>query len=120
QMAAHRIKQCLRKSDTVARIGGDEFVVLLESIQAPEHAWTVAEEIRAALDQPFDLLGHIMCLGPSIGVALYPEHGDGEKQLLLRADEAMYCAKRNGGNRIQLAAAPGPCNENTLAELPAA
>lgn len=120
QMAAHRIKQCVRESDTVARIGGDEFVVLLESIQAPEHAWAVAEEIRAALDLPFDLLDREMRVGPSIGLALYPQHGDGEKQLLQRADAAMYYAKRHGGNRIQLALEPSPCNEELFAEPPTA
>ncbi len=103
QLAAQRIRRCLRESDTVARIGGDEFVVLLECIPSPERAWTVAEKIRVALNLPFDLSGHDMHVHPSIGVALFPEHGDADNQLLQRADEAMYQAKRSGGNRLQLA-----------------
>lgn len=120
QVTADRLLQCTRKSDTVARIGGDEFVVLLESIRAPDHAWTIATKIRELLNQPFDLQGQSMRILPSVGVALYPEHGDGEKQLLHRADEAMYRAKKAGGNRLQLADEPIPREEHTLAESPAA
>lgn len=101
QVVAHRLIQCVRETDTVARVGGDEFVVLLDSIQLAEHAWSVAEKIRQALNQPFDLLGLPQSILPSIGVALYPEHGEEEQKLLEHADEAMYGAKKNGGNRAQ-------------------
>jgi diguanylate cyclase (GGDEF)-like protein/PAS domain S-box-containing protein len=101
QEVAQRLKQCVREADTVARIGGDEFVVLLESIQLSEHASIVAEKIRSALSQPITIEGHSLRILPSIGIALYPEHGDGVQQLLKHADEAMYFAKNNSHERFQ-------------------
>lgn len=94
QKVAKRLIQCVRESDTVARIGGDEFVVLLECIHLPEHVALVTEKIRAVLDQPLTIEGHSLSIVPSIGTALYPEHGEDEQQLLKYADEAMYLAKR--------------------------
>lgn len=98
QEVARRLKQCVRESDTVARVGGDEFVVLLRRIPSPEQAALVAEKIRSALNQPFTIDGHSLNITPSIGIALYPEHGDDEQQLLKHADKAMYFAK-NGDQR---------------------
>ncbi|WP_213937362.1 sensor domain-containing diguanylate cyclase [Pseudomonas sp. dw_612] len=94
QAVANRIKGCVRDTDTVARIGGDEFVVLLHSIHAAEDADSVAGKIRQVLAQPLRLDGHSLNIEPSIGAALYPEHGTEEKQLFRHADEAMYAAKR--------------------------
>ncbi len=94
QEVAQRLRHCVRESDTVARIGGDEFVVLLECLQLPEHAALVAEKIRSALQQPLNIDGHRLSVVPSIGIALYPEHGEGEQQLLKYADQAMYVAKK--------------------------
>ncbi|MGE8146842.1 diguanylate cyclase domain-containing protein [Pseudomonas frederiksbergensis] len=94
QAVANRIKGCVRDTDTVARIGGDEFVVLLHSIQAAEDADSVAGKIRQVLLQPLRLDGHSLNIEPSIGAALYPEHGTEEKQLFRYADEAMYAVKR--------------------------
>ena len=76
QETARRLKLCVRESDTVGRIGGDEFLVLLNNIHLPEDTLLVAEKIRIALGQPFDLAGQCMRISPSIGVALYPEHSD--------------------------------------------
>jgi diguanylate cyclase (GGDEF)-like protein/PAS domain S-box-containing protein len=90
---AKRLGQCMRASDTVARIGGDEFVVLLPRIALPEHAQQVARKIYDVLSHPFAIAGSSLNIRPSIGVALYPEHGDGEQLLLNYADKAMYCAK---------------------------
>lgn len=101
KLVAERLGQCVRESDTIARVGGDEFVVLLESVQLAEHAWAVAEKILGALNQPFALEGRSQIIVPSIGVAFYPEHGDEEQQLLEHADEAMYGAKKSGGNRAR-------------------
>ena len=103
QEVAQRIRRCLRESDTVGRIGGDEFVVLLNNITLPEHGAVVAEKIRAVLDRPFELAGQRLHISSSIGVAAYPEHGDDNKQLIRHADEAMYAAKKNGGNRLLMA-----------------
>lgn len=100
---ADRLRQCVREVDTVARVGGDEFVILLEDIGHPEHALLVAEKIREQLNMPFQLAEHSLMMIPSIGVALYPEHGDEQNELLNLADRAMYYAKENGGNRFELA-----------------
>ena len=110
QEVARRLRQCVRESDTVGRVGGDEFLVLLNGIDPPEQALAVAEKIRAALDRPFELAGQQVHVSPSIGVAFYPEHGRDYKQLIRYADEAMYDAKKRGGNRVQLTARPSLLN----------
>lgn len=97
QEVARRLRGCIRESDTIARFGGDEFVVLLDSIVLSNHASNVARKIDAALTVPFDLNGQQLQIRPSIGVAVYPEHGDNETDLLRYADEAMYASKRRGG-----------------------
>lgn len=100
QTVANRLKGCVRETDTVARIGGDEFVVLLHSIHASGDADCVAVKIRQVLAQPLRLDGHSLNIQPSIGVAQYPEHGTEEKQLFRHADEAMYTAKREHHLRL--------------------
>lgn len=102
QLTAQRILSCLRHSDTVARFGGDEFVILLEQVDSDSTALQLAEKIRQALNQPFALAGHLLHILPSIGAALYPQHSKTEKELLLLADEAMYQGKKAGGNRVTL------------------
>jgi len=94
QTVANRLKGCVRDTDTVARIGGDEFVILLHSLHAAEDADHVAGKIRQVLIQPMRLDGHNLHIEPSIGVARYPEHGREEQQLFRHADQAMYAAKR--------------------------
>ena len=94
QAVANRLKGCVRETDTVARIGGDEFVVLLHSIHAADDTDIVVGKIRQVLVQPLRLDGHSLNIQPSIGVARYPDHGTEEKQLFRHADEAMYSAKR--------------------------
>ena len=98
QGVAQRIQACLRKTDTVARFAGDEFVVLLEDFTSADHASVVAEKIRQSLNQPFALSGQQQTILPSIGIALYPQHAQDEQQLLQQADNAMYQAKQKGGN----------------------
>ncbi|VVO71854.1 MULTISPECIES: sensor domain-containing protein [Pseudomonas] len=100
QAVANRLKGCVRETDTVARIGGDEFVVLLHSIRAAGDTDIVVEKIRQVLVQPLRLDGHSVNIQPSIGVARYPDHGTEEKQLFRHADEAMYCAKREHHLRL--------------------
>lgn len=99
---AKRMLGCVRESDTVSRIGGDEFVVLLPSIEAEQDAMTVAEKILHALNQPFELAGQSIYISSSIGVAVYPEHGEQEKLLFKNADIAMYYAKGGGRNNARL------------------
>lgn len=97
---ANRIRQCVRETDTVARIGGDEFVVLIESMQQPDYATIVADKIHAALDQPILLEEHQVSILSSIGIAHYPQHGDTEQSLLDHADAAMYEQKQQRKNTI--------------------
>lgn len=98
-----RLQNGVRETDTVARIGGDEFVILLPVIEDDAHAMVMAEKIRHLLSQPFHLAGdHTLSISSSIGVAIYPEYGSDEMQLLKNADGAMYHAKQGGRNRVQL------------------
>lgn len=94
QEVACRIKDCVRESDTVARIGGDEFVVILENMGLPDHAVAVKAKVQLALAAPLpitELAG--LRLEASIGLAHYPEHGTDAQQLLRYADNAMYASK---------------------------
>ncbi|RYY04810.1 MAG: sensor domain-containing diguanylate cyclase [Gammaproteobacteria bacterium] len=93
EKVARRLEQCVRDSDTVARMGGDEFVVLLENINFPEKSIELAENIRNAFGAAFDLMGEKVHILPSIGISSFPLHGSDEKQLLRYADDAMYAAK---------------------------
>lgn len=95
QGVAQRMTQCVRESDTVARVGGDEFVVLLPRISSREQASLVAEKIRNSLSSPFTMDGHSLSVVPSIGIAHFPEHGDNAQHLLNYADKDMY-AMKNG------------------------
>lgn len=98
-----RLQDCVRETDTVARIGGDEFVILLPVIEDEEHALVLAEKVRYLLSQSFDLAGgYHLNISSSIGVAIYPEYGSDEMQLLKNADGAMYHAKQCGRNKVQL------------------
>jgi diguanylate cyclase (GGDEF)-like protein len=81
----------------VARIGGDEFVLLVESAGVDADAAAVAAKIREALAQPAQIGAHRLQIVPSIGIALYPEHGSSGEALLRHADEAMYRVKRGEG-----------------------
>jgi diguanylate cyclase (GGDEF)-like protein len=82
----------------VARIGGDEFIVLLNDIDRKEDAILVAEKIRHALSQPLNLAGNIVGISTSLGIAIYPENGVTEEELINHADNAMYAAKEAGRN----------------------
>jgi diguanylate cyclase (GGDEF)-like protein/PAS domain S-box-containing protein len=88
-----RVRACLRNSDTVARIGGDEFLVLLPKITHEMDALTVAEAIRETLSEPFFVGGNTLQIGTSIGVATYPGDGETEEALIQTADAAMYRVK---------------------------
>ena len=99
---ATRIQSSLRASDTLARIGGDEFVVLLPHVSSVSDVVGVAEKVRQVLNQPFIVDEHVMSLSSSAGIALYPEHGDTEQALVRNADTAMYYAKEDGRNNVQV------------------
>jgi diguanylate cyclase (GGDEF)-like protein/PAS domain S-box-containing protein len=91
-----RLRQPLRETDTVARLGGDEFAILLPGPTDVPAACGIAERIVEAFRQPFVVDDMALEVGISIGVALYPEHGEAGEVLLQHADAAMYAAKRNG------------------------
>lgn len=97
QQVAKRIVSCLREADTVCRLGGDEFTLLLENIGRREDAANVALAVIDALNQPWCLSDAIeVSIGASIGISLFPEHGSDPEQLLRQADAALYQAKREG------------------------
>ena len=108
---ARRLKAELREIDTVVRLGGDEFVVIFDelggdSTQISSQARTIAEKIRAALAQPFYLTGDgvtkVVACSASIGVAMFTRHGPNAADAMRLADQAMYEAKRAGGNQIKV------------------
>jgi diguanylate cyclase (GGDEF)-like protein/PAS domain S-box-containing protein len=103
---ARRLIQCVRESDTIGRLGGDEFAILLDSISEKKDATSVAEKILVALSEPYMLEGETLTTTPSLGIAVYPEHGQDELQLVRQADDAMYVAKREGGRRYNIGYAP--------------
>jgi diguanylate cyclase (GGDEF)-like protein/PAS domain S-box-containing protein len=98
--AAKRLQDCVRTSDTAARLGGDEFVVLLPYNEHEQDAMMVAHKILHVLKHPCKLAGHNLHISPSIGVAIYPEHGSDEEFLLKNAAIAMVHAKKNGGSYV--------------------
>lgn len=101
QHVAACARSCLRESDTVARMGGDEFTVLLATISDLDGAIAVAKKILAALAEPFDVAGRTLEIGASIGVVLFPKHGDEADVLMRQADAAMYIAKQTqSGYRV--------------------
>jgi diguanylate cyclase (GGDEF)-like protein/PAS domain S-box-containing protein len=99
---ATRLQKCMRESDTVSRIGGDEFVVLLPTIEADQDAMRVAEKMLKVLSQPFEIAGHSLHISGSIGIAVFPEHGGDEISLSHCADTAMYHAKSGGHNNAKI------------------
>jgi len=102
EQAASRMQECVRESDTVARIGGDEFIVLLRTVVDAQDAIMVAEKIRVALSQPFELMQQKFTISCSIGIALYPVHGKDGIELSRNADIAMYSAKEHGRDNVWL------------------
>jgi diguanylate cyclase (GGDEF)-like protein len=113
QATGERLRKSLRASDvlfrtnsnedgaSLARLGGDEFTVLLSAIERNEDAAAVAERIRTSLSQPLNFNTHELYTTPSIGIAIFPEDGATEDELIKNADIAMYHAKRSGGNMYQ-------------------
>ena len=97
QQAAVRLTEHLRGVDTVTRLGGDEFTVLLEDIDHPEDAARVADEIIGALSEPWQLANGVeVRIGASVGISLFPQHGNTAEGMLQQADAALYQAKAEG------------------------
>ena len=103
QQVANRTLGILqRRSDTLARLGGDEFVVLLSQIAAIANAVTIAEKILKALQEPFEIEGHAINISCSIGIAVFPDHGENELTLIKNADDAMYSSKSHGRSCVMV------------------
>lgn len=100
---ASRMRSCIRKSDTLGRIGGDEFVLILPNIESETDVLQVAEKIRHVISSPILFEGARLSTSASIGIALFPDHGDNEADLMSNADMAMYEAKNSGKNNISIA-----------------
>ncbi len=99
---ADRLSQCVREEDTVARLSGDEFVILLPFLTSPEHVVTVARRVLDSIGHPVTVAEQRMLLAGSIGIAVYPADGDTADELLASADAAMYRAKETVGSSWEL------------------
>lgn len=106
KQVADRLRDTVRQQDTVSRLGGDEFVLLLPDASA-DGALAVAEKLLAVVGEPYFIAGHSLSVSVSVGISLYPEHGNTNQILLERADQAMYLAKKSGRNACQLFFAHG-------------
>ncbi|ADE12758.1 bifunctional diguanylate cyclase/phosphodiesterase [Sideroxydans lithotrophicus] len=101
KMVSQRLKGCLRRSDTIARQGGDEFVALLGDLNSEDEVTFVCEKMLHSLREEFEVAEYHLSVGTSIGVSIYPDDGETSVQLLRNADLAMYRAKDAGRNRFE-------------------
>ncbi len=99
---AQRLQSRFRQSDTLARIGSDEFTLILDHVQSRGEADSAAEGVLDVLRAPFEIEGHTIQITASIGISIFPDHGKEGGQLLQQADWAMYAAKKKGKNRVVL------------------
>ena len=119
--AGARLRECVAAADTVARIGGDEFTVVLEDLDRIEEAETRARDLLHAFVAPLHLeSGEEVVISPSIGISLYPDHGHAPDELLKFADTAMYQAKESGRNTYMVYAAAMDTAARSRANLIAA
>ncbi len=98
---AERTRGCVREIDTVCRVGGDEFVVVLPELRDPQDAGAVARKIHGSLAQPYQVDAHNMHVTPTLGISVFPHHGTDAETLIRNADAAMYHAKENGKNAFR-------------------
>jgi diguanylate cyclase (GGDEF)-like protein len=95
---ADRLKRAIRLSDTAARVGGDEFIVILGGLPDERIAADIAERIITAVSRPIDYNSQQVSVGASVGIGLFPDHATDALSLRRAADSAMYAAKRRGTN----------------------
>jgi diguanylate cyclase (GGDEF)-like protein/PAS domain S-box-containing protein len=101
QEVAERLKKWAREQDTVARVGGDEFVIVLTAAKDGADAAVAAERLMHAMSAGFVVQGRSLSISCSLGISVFPEHGADSEALIKNADAAMYCAKENGGDNIR-------------------
>jgi two-component system NtrC family sensor kinase len=106
RQVAQRLTGCLRKTDTLSRIGGDEFTVILPRVDTPLTVKIVVERILQSLSKPFELPGGVGHISGSIGIAFYPEDGHDVPRLMKQADAAMYTSKEAGRNTYRFFSDP--------------
>jgi len=111
---SERLKTCVREVDTVARMGGDEFTIILEGVSSEQNILVVAKRITECIATPFELKGHCISIGISIGITIYPQDDHPVDELLKHADTAMYQAKQHGGSAFHLHEASGTHSANLL------
>lgn len=98
---AKRLSEPLREGDTIARLGGDEFTIIMENIPGKDEVGITAGKVLQAFSTPFHINEHAFSVTTSIGISLFPEHGNSDEELLENADMAMYLAKHTGKNNFQ-------------------
>jgi diguanylate cyclase (GGDEF)-like protein len=101
RLVAARLKKTLRETDTVARIGGDEFIILLLSVNGRREVSSLADKILKSLIVPFELRDHELFITTSLGICMYPDDGQNTEDIVKQADIAMYHAKSMGRNNVQ-------------------
>ena len=99
---ANSFKSDVRKTDTVARIGGDEYIIILSNIHHSQEAVEIAQTIIKNINKPIKISEHIINIGASIGISIYPDHTEDEETLIKIADNMMYESKNKGKNRVEL------------------
>ena len=114
---AVRLGHLVRGEDTIARLGGDEFTILLESITKEYNVAQIAQKVIEALTDPFELEGHVLHIGTSVGISMYPGDGEDATTLVKHADAAMYQAKAFGRNNYQFYAAAMSSQSSELMAL---
>jgi len=102
KLAAKRMQECLRQTDTLSRLGGDEFTILVENLDSVADAIGIAQKIIHFFELPFVIDEHTFIMTCSIGIGIYPHHGEQALQLLENADAAMYRAKKQGRSNFQM------------------
>ncbi len=101
QDVAKRLKACVREQDTVARVGGDEFLIMLDRIAGKSDAEAATQRILRAMARPFSVQDRTLNTSCSIGICVFPGHGHDGETLIRNADTAMYCAKDDGSHRVR-------------------
>lgn len=114
KVVSERLKTCVREVDTVARMGGDEFTIILEGASSEQNILVVAKRITESIATAFELKGQHISIGVSIGITIYPHDDHPVDELLKHADTAMYRAKQQGGSAFHLHESSGTHSANLL------